>query len=1012
MTGDGVEIITALGGNDVITTGTGAKTIDAGEGLNIINTGNVVGGITTITTGSGDDQITVADGPTTIDGGDGQNVVTTGNVLTGTTMITVGTGDDRITVGDGDKFVIAGAGDNVIRLGDGTSTVTALGGDDDIQTGNDSDIILAGDGLNVIASFGGRDFVQTGVDVDLIEAGTGNDIVLAGMSDDRVLGGEGNDLIVGDQGDDALFGNAGNDSIWGGLPVEAIATWTIGTFTTASPPDWGTIESTFAWHTTNFDLSNQAAFTEPLGWQGASDESIAQGRPAYSLPLLVVPNMLTNFSVDGVNASSAPNANDGDGSDMIEGGDGSDWLFGGGDADAIDGGADTDFIDGGAANDRLLGGIGLTLGDGGDDVIRGGLNDDILRGGDGLDLLFGDQGEDLLFGDTGAADGSQVGQVLFGGTDKDTLYAFANYDATLEVTLLGDHLLGESGEDLLYGNLRQDLLDGGNDGDFLHGDYLDGPLYARNVNAGSLGGGDVILGGFGQDQLFGGGGPDRLLGGNDGDWLQGMDGFDVLIGGNGIDMLTLDVDNRYTQTGGDSLHGHLAVEVTPGVWQDNAVGDAWTDILLVEGDANTDADGNTLFHDDIILEDIGALGSRQIQVTYQSGSARHATTGQLINPVGGPGNAPVTLEPSVEQIQIAGLMGDDVISVQGLREADETPRANAVSYAAMVGGGPGNDILIGSPGDDRLDGGPGSDRVYGLAGNDRLWGDFFNGNAAFDQDELYAGEGFDDVIGGAGGNVLAAWSFDPTVDYALPANYTASDLRNTLMQLTPFSQKPTGDFGVFTDINDNPSSDPAAGSREDTGLNRMLGSAGSLPDTLYGGTGLDFLYGNGGGGSVGDTIYTASGKLFGEGDNPYEEDDAWKEYAKQTDAVWYLGPNVGTTNSADTINVGYNDDTSSTLYGRHYVEVNNNIWIWTDFSPVGEKENTSGGQPGALSGDEQISASESFFDGEGIRYEYDFATGAGARHSIRYRGCQWFRVGDRNCGHSHPARRRIPGDPR
>ena len=60
-------------------------------------------------------------------------------------------------------------------------------------------------------------------------------------------------------------------------------------------------------------------------------------------------------------------------------------------------------------------------------------------------------------------------------------------------------------------NLRLPLA--GND--YLHGDYLKGPIYARSTDAGRLGGVDHLYGNYGQDQLFGGGSADILWGGQD-----------------------------------------------------------------------------------------------------------------------------------------------------------------------------------------------------------------------------------------------------------------------------------------------------------------------------------------------------------------------------------------------------------------------------------------------------------------------------------------------------------------
>ena len=49
---------------------------------------------------------------------------------------------------------------------------------------------------------------------------------------------------------------------------------------------------------------------------------------------------------------------------------------------------------------------------------------------------------------------------------------------------------------------------------------------------------------------------------------------------------------------------------------------------------------------------------------------------------------------------------------------------------------------------------------------------------------------------------------------------------------------------------------------EDTGLNRSLGSPNNSPDYLYGGTGLDFLYGNGPYNPPIYQLFTKEGKLF------------------------------------------------------------------------------------------------------------------------------------------------------
>ncbi len=114
-----------------------------------------------------------------------------------------------------------------------------------------------------------------------------------------------------------------------------------------------------------------------------------------------------------------------------------------------------------------------------------------------------------------------------------------------------------------------------------------------------------------------------------------------------------------------------------------------------------------------------------------------------------------------------------------------------------------------------------------------------------DHDQLYAGQGNDDLFGGVGTNVLSAWSRQPD----------------------------SNPFGVI---------DPTTGKLEDTDINRMLGSA--KDDSLYGGTGIDFLYGNGGS----DVLYRNDGTTLNSMDGGIAGSD-WIDYARQSDRIWYVG---------------------------------------------------------------------------------------------------------------------------
>ena len=100
---------------------------------------------------------------------------------------------------------------------------------------------------------------------------------------------------------------------------------------------------------------------------------------------------------------------------------------------------------------------------------------------------------------------------------------------------------------------------------------------------------------------------------------------------------------------------------------------------------------------------------------------------------------------------------------------------------------------------------------------------------------------------------------------------------------------------------------------EDTGLNRILGSS-QRGDALFGGTGLDFLYGNGADSGETDSLFDRNGNAFETLDSGVAGEE-WKEYAKGTEQVWYYGG----TNLDDQISVDLVTEPDSLLQGRHLI---------------------------------------------------------------------------------------------
>ena len=106
--------------------------------------------------------------------------------------------------------------------------------------------------------------------------------------------------------------------------------------------------------------------------------------------------------------------------------------------------------------------------------------------------------------------------------------------------------------------------------------------------------------------------------------------------------------------------------------------------------------------------------------------------------------------------------------------------------------------------------------------------------------------------------------------------------------------------------------DPNVASLEETGLNRFMGGF-NQQDELYGGTGLDFLFGNGAPLGSPDRLYRRDGTPFSQLDEGLSG-DAWKEYAKDTGFVWYYSG----TNLEDEIHVDFVTE-PGLLSGRHLI---------------------------------------------------------------------------------------------
>jgi Ca2+-binding RTX toxin-like protein len=204
------------------------------------------------------------------------------------------------------------------------------------------------------------------------------------------------------------------------------------------------------------------------------------------------------------------------------------------------------------------------------------------------------------------------------------------------------------------------------------------------------------------------------------------------------------------------------------------------------------------------------------------------------------------------------------INVQALDGNDRVEISGAITVAADVYGGRGNDTLTGGGGGDNLIGEDGDDLMYGGAGNDSLWGQA-------GRDDLYGQAGWDQVDYSDYTGPVAVSLDDAANDggfyfVALEGDNVHSDIEDVI-------GSPQTDVLVGNDLPNRlvggGGNDRLEGRGGDDGLwgeggaDRIYGGEGA--DRLYGGAGADRLYGEGGadlvwGEAGNDTIVPGSGR--------------------------------------------------------------------------------------------------------------------------------------------------------
>ncbi len=320
------------------------------------------------------------------------------------------------------------------------------------------------------------------------------------------------------------------------------------------------------------------------------------------------------------------------------------------------------------AGDVFVGGFG-PFGDSGNDTVRGGEGNDMIYGSDGSDQYYGGNGVDMVdymgaIDTTGALVGVTVNLstgTASDGTGTDMLVGIENVTGTD----YADSIVGDSGFNILIGNVGADTIDGGAGLDFASYRNATGAVTASLATGTSSGadGADVLVniealeGSVWNDRLSGDATGNMLDGGAGNDTLEGGAGNDSLTGGSGDDTavfsgnladytIVAGLDGRVTVTdaqtgrdGSDILYGighlqfadqtiHLAaVERLVGNGGIGAAGQSATQLAdgsYVIAYRGTDADGDGVF-----FRKFGADGTAIGNV----GAVNTATAGSQAAPV-------------------------------------------------------------------------------------------------------------------------------------------------------------------------------------------------------------------------------------------------------------------------------------------------------------------------------------------------------------------------------------------
>ena len=710
----------------------------------------------------------------------------------GNDTLSGGEGNDVLDGGQGNDRLIGDAGNDTLRGGDGNDWLDGGVGTDRLEAGNGDDTLIGGEG---------NDFLDGGAGRDTLQGGDGNDTLIGGAGDDFLAGGKGSDRLDG--------GGGGNRYLFAKGDGQDVIIDTYDEVVTIYVSELPLDELVFRRDGNNLVVT----FLNSPGDQLTLNSLFRDEVPLSGIRMqygdgqetLISPTQLRLLTLDGTAFADVIHGFSGDdlidalgGNDWVNGGAGNDGLSGGEGNDTLWGGLGDDVLDGGFGDDRLEGGAGddqyrLAAGWGNDLIIDSAGTDSVhFSGVASTDLLLRRDNADLVVVNRITGDQLRVnGQFssLAGLMGASPIEQFVFTDGTNwnyeEIKLKA--LEGTAEDDVIYGHADGDVIDAGLGNDLIHagdgndtssgGDGNDSLFGAAgdDVLSGDAGQ-DLLDGGDGDDTLHGGEGNDSLLGGQGDDLLEGGAGDDRIEGGSGNDRYRLVAgwwrDQILDSDGIDSIHFS---EVAPGdllLRRDNldlvVVNLVTGDELRVIGQFSyrageagetpieqfTFADGTNWDFEAIKLKALEGTAQDDIIFAHPDDDLIHAGAGDDI----------VHGQEGSDEIH-AGEGNDTLNGGDG----DDTLHGDAGDD--LLNGEWGDDLLHGGDGNDTLHGGGGYDQLFGDAGDDHLYGDgvldggtgndYLEGSGLLiggEGNDTLKGQGFDTLQGGAGDDLIEAYS--------------------------------------------------------------------------------------------------------------------------------------------------------------------------------------------------------------------------------------------------------------